>query len=128
MKKQLLTSGKRCNKGPAYSPRIALCWLMESTRTRRDLSCKFLACPHPSRALSHCEFNTFGFIHLLSHTFKLDRAAYGNDVDFFGGPQNINDTETLIGIEQQMNEAFFVILSDVWLDQPKVKILLLLPI
>ena len=48
------------------------------------------------------------------------KSSYGNDVEFFGAPRSINDEETIIEIEKNMDDASFVILSDVWLDQHAV--------
>ena len=49
---------------------------------------------------------------VYSKSFKL--------VDFFGAPPSIHTHSDLLRMESALEDVFFVILSDVWLDQPKV--------
>lgn len=48
-------------------------------------------------------------------------ASFGSTVDFFGAPKEAQDYATIERLEKEMDEAYFVILSDVWLDQPTVR-------
>ncbi|KXS14233.1 Pole2 protein [Gonapodya prolifera JEL478] len=45
--------------------------------------------------------------------------SYKN-IDFFGGPKSTESPERLLFLEKRLAEIHFVILSDLWLDQPKV--------
>ena len=58
--------------------------------------------------------------------FFLDRSFFGN-LNFFGGPSNTcaKASSKLQQIEQENSDAMFIILSDVWLDQVKVSLLLI---
>ncbi|KAI9206982.1 DNA polymerase alpha/epsilon subunit B-domain-containing protein [Polychytrium aggregatum] len=47
-------------------------------------------------------------------------SAYGNNVDFFGNGSDTEDKASLLNIERSLDDVFFVILSDLHLDQPRV--------
>ncbi|KAI8816342.1 DNA polymerase alpha/epsilon subunit B-domain-containing protein [Fimicolochytrium jonesii] len=47
-------------------------------------------------------------------------AAYGHNVNFFGAPHTGDDQVVLENIETTMSDVMFVVVSDVWLDQPRV--------
>ena len=55
--------------------------------------------------------------------FILCRNYFGN-INFFGGPSTVavKSSAKLRAIEEENQEAMFVILSDVWLDLPKVSL------
>ena len=55
--------------------------------------------------------------------FNSYRNYFGN-INFFGGPSTIavKASAKLRAIEEENQEAMFVILSDVWLDLPKVNL------
>ncbi|KAJ3295638.1 DNA polymerase epsilon subunit 2 [Borealophlyctis nickersoniae] len=46
--------------------------------------------------------------------------AFGSNVNFFGGPREVDDLGLIQQIELDMVDASMVIVSDVWLDQPRV--------
>lgn len=43
-----------------------------------------------------------------------------NQIDLFGGPIFAEDSGFLLDLERRSDEVSFVILSDLWLDQPSV--------
>lgn len=47
------------------------------------------------------------------------RKVFGN-IDFLGAPREMRSEEQLKVIAQEYEDISFVILSDIWLDQPKV--------
>ncbi|TPX59514.1 DNA-directed DNA polymerase [Powellomyces hirtus] len=47
-------------------------------------------------------------------------AAFGHNVNFFGAPSTGDEQVILEKIESSMTDVMFVIVSDVWLDQPRV--------
>jgi len=47
------------------------------------------------------------------------RKVFGN-IDFLGAPKEMRSEEQLKVISEEYEDISFVILSDVWLDQPKV--------
>ncbi|KAJ3006469.1 DNA polymerase epsilon subunit 2 [Thoreauomyces humboldtii] len=47
-------------------------------------------------------------------------AAFGHNVNFFGGPVAGDEMVVLETVESKMTDVMFVIVSDVWLDQPRV--------
>ena len=47
------------------------------------------------------------------------RKVFGN-IDFLGAPREMRSEEQLKVIAQEYEDISFVILSDLWLDQPKV--------
>ncbi|RKO84072.1 DNA polymerase alpha/epsilon subunit B-domain-containing protein, partial [Blyttiomyces helicus] len=51
---------------------------------------------------------------------KKSLAAFGGNVDFFGGRRETDDFATLRKIEREHTDVTFAILSDVWLDSPTV--------
>ncbi|KAI9017107.1 DNA polymerase alpha/epsilon subunit B-domain-containing protein [Gaertneriomyces semiglobifer] len=61
---------------------------------------------------------TFGMP--LPETREKSLSAFGNNVNFFGGSQAVDDVVVLSNIETSMNHVMMVIVSDVWLDQPRV--------
>lgn len=48
-----------------------------------------------------------------------NRKVFGN-IDFLGAPREMRSEEQLRVISEEYEDISFVILSDVWLDQPKV--------
>lgn len=47
-------------------------------------------------------------------------SAHASHIDLFGGPTFSDDPAFLAKIEGKTEDACFVIISDVWLDQPRV--------
>ncbi|KND04980.1 DNA polymerase epsilon noncatalytic subunit [Spizellomyces punctatus DAOM BR117] len=56
----------------------------------------------------------------LPETRQKSLSAFGHNVNFFGGPSAGDDQMVLENIEVNMTDVIFVIISDVWLDQPRV--------
>ncbi|KAJ3196540.1 Coiled-coil domain-containing protein 77 [Irineochytrium annulatum] len=51
-------------------------------------------------------------------------ATFGNKVDFFGGPRDVDDVTILTNIESSQADVSFIVLSNVYLDQPKVAMMI----
>lgn len=61
----------------------------------------------------------------LSYILLVNFRAYFGNLNFFGGPSIVNaaTSNRLKQIEAENEDAMFVFLSDVWLDQVKVRVM-----
>ena len=66
---------------------------------------------------------TFVYLNLCVYFVFLFRSFFGN-LNFFGGPSctSVKGSAKLQQIEEENQDAMFIVLSDIWLDQIKVSL------
>ena len=98
--------GRQCDHRGNYW--IASTWTPRGIKVRKSAFVFFFFTRYENRTLV-----------LTASLFLPYRKVFGN-IDFLGAPREMRSEEQLKVISEEYEDISFVILSDVWLDQPKV--------